>query len=95
MAHLYVLRNFEQVAVQSKELMQMTAVELYDILNHDLLNVKDEYLVWECILRWIDFSRDNRVAQMPKLLSAIRLGCLNAVVRILPKNFSGTPANCL
>lgn len=79
-AHLYLLRNFEEVAVKSDELLQMSADELYAILNDDLLNVKDECLVWQCVLRWIEYDRETRKVEMPKLLSSIRLGCLNATV---------------
>ncbi|XP_037037306.1 kelch-like protein 10 isoform X2 [Bradysia coprophila] len=78
MAHLYVLRNFEHVAANSEQLMELPMEELYTILNDDLLNVRDEYLVWQCILRWIEYDRETRKMQIPKLLSAIRLGCLNA-----------------
>lgn len=79
-AHLYVLRNFEEIAVKSSQLMELPVEELYSILNDDLLNVKDEYLVWQCILRWIEHDRETRKMQISKLLSAIRLGCLNATV---------------
>lgn len=82
MAHLYLLRNFEEVAVKSEELIQMPTEELQAILNEDLLNVKDEYLVWECILRWIEYEPETRKMEMPKLLSSIRLGCLNATVSL-------------
>lgn len=80
MAHLYVLRNFEEIAVKSDELLELPVEELFTILNDDLLNVKDEYLVWQCILRWIEYDEETRKSQIPKLLTAIRLGCLNAAV---------------
>lgn len=87
-AHLYVLRNFEEVAVNSEQLMEMPMEELFTILNDDLLNVKDECLVWQCILRWIEHDREARQAHIAKLLSAIRLGCLNATVGLDTLNFS-------
>lgn len=80
MAHLYLLRNFEEVALKSEELIQMPLIELQAILNDDFLNVKDEYLVWECILRWIEYDRESRQKDVPTLLQSIRLGCLNAQV---------------
>lgn len=81
-AHLYLLRNFEEIALKSEELIQMPMEELHAILNDDLLNVKDEYLVWECILRWVEHDRESRQIEIPKLLSSIRLGCLNATVTL-------------
>lgn len=79
---MYLLRNFEEIALKSEELIHMSAEELHTILNDDLLNVKDECLVWECILRWIEHDREARKVQIPKLLSSIRLGCLNATVSL-------------
>ncbi len=88
-AHHYVLRHFEEIARLSEQLIQMPVDELHAILNDDLLNVKDECLVWECILRWIEYDRDTRHLHMAKLLSAIRLGCLNATVSLYTKTNIG------
>lgn len=84
-AHLYLLRNFEEVAVKSDELLQLPMEELFVVLNDDLLNVKDEYLVWECILRWIKNDAETRKISLPKLLTSIRLGCLHATVSLAIK----------
>lgn len=64
--------------MKSEELLHIPMEELFVVLNDDMLNVKDEYLVWECILRWIAFDPDTRKFQLPKLLTSIRLGCLHA-----------------
>lgn len=83
-AHLYLLRNFEDVAGKSLELLQMQMEELFVILNDDQLNVRDEYLVWEFVLRWIDWDPESRKKHLPKLLRSIRLGCLQATVSRTP-----------
>ncbi|KAJ6634958.1 Kelch-like protein 10, partial [Pseudolycoriella hygida] len=76
-AQLYVLRNFEDVAVESEELLQMSSEELGTVLANDFLNVKDENLVWKCILHWIDYDAETRKGKIADLLPCIRLGCLN------------------
>jgi hypothetical protein len=38
--------------------------------------VKDEKVVWECILRWINHDPDNRKGHIAGLLKGVRLGLL-------------------
>lgn len=75
-AKLYVLRNFEEVVAKSDELLDISIDELYQIMNNDLLNIKDEALAWEGILRWIKYDADNRMKHVPLLLTTVRLGIL-------------------
>jgi hypothetical protein len=39
--------------------------------------VKNENIVWECVLRWIDHDTDNRKGHIVDLLKNIRLGLLD------------------
>ncbi|XP_037046582.1 kelch-like protein 10 isoform X2 [Bradysia coprophila] len=75
-AKLYVLRNFEEVVAKSDELLDISIDELYQIMNSDLLNIKDEALAWEGILRWIKYDADQRIQHVPLLLTTVRLGIL-------------------
>lgn len=75
-AKLYVLRNFEEVVAKSDELLEISINEIFNIINNDLLNIKDESLAWEGILRWIAFDPDKRIHFVPLLLTSVRLGIL-------------------
>lgn len=80
---MYILRNFNDIAVQSDELLNLSIQEFCDIINDDILNVKDEEKVWECCIRWIEHDRKNRVQFVSQLLSCIRLGLMNMDVSIV------------
>lgn len=75
-AKLYVLRNFEDVVTRSDELLEISKDEMYHIMNNDLLNIKDEALAWEGILRWIKYDSERRIQHVPLLLTTVRLGIL-------------------
>lgn len=77
---LFVLRNFVQVANKSMELMELDIEDFFQIVNDELLNVKDEQIVWECCIKWIDHDSDKRIVYLCRLLKAIRLGLLNKTV---------------
>lgn len=70
------MRNFEEVAAKSDELLDISIDELYQIMNNDLLNIKDEALAWEGILRWIKYNAEQRIQHVPLLLTTVRLGIL-------------------
>jgi hypothetical protein len=76
-ARCYLLRHFEEVSQQSEELLELPAEELQAIVGADKLNVKNEKIVWECVLRWIDHDTDNRKGHIVDLLKIIRLGLLD------------------
>lgn len=75
-AKLYVLRNFEDVVTKSDELMEISFDEMFHIMNNDMLNIKDEALAWEGILRWIKYDSHQRMQYIPMLLTTVRLGIL-------------------
>lgn len=81
-AKLYVLRNFENVVAKSDELLQISKDEMYHIMNNDMLNIKDEALAWEGILRWVKFDVNLRMQHVPMLLTTVRLGILQFQVRL-------------
>ena len=71
------------VAVKSKELLELTMEDFFDIVNDELLNVKDEQSVWECCIRWIDYDPTNRTKHLTKLMRGVRLGLLTNSVGIV------------
>ncbi|KAL1498288.1 hypothetical protein ABEB36_009109 [Hypothenemus hampei] len=73
----YIMKNFIQIAAQSSEILTLSLIELQEIINADDLNVKSEETVWETILRWIDYSIDERKQYIVELMKCIRLGLLD------------------
>lgn len=73
----YLMQNFCKVCSKSNEFLQLTADELAEIISRDELNVKNEELVFDSVLRWIDYDPERRRNCMPKLLRVIRLGLLS------------------
>lgn len=75
-AETYLLRNFNEVSVQSEEMLQLSLEDFKSIVSHDYLNVKSEDTVWEAILRWIDHDPEKRKQHIVTLMQTIRLGLL-------------------
>ncbi|XP_021923758.1 kelch-like protein 10, partial [Zootermopsis nevadensis] len=76
-ARRFVLRHFVEMSQQSEELLELPAEELQAIIESEELNVQDEKVVWECILRWINHDPDNRRDHIAGLLKGVRLGLLD------------------
>lgn len=75
------MRNFPQISVESSEIVQLQFEEFQQIIDDELLNVKDEETVWDCCLRWIDHDPVTRQSYVMQLLKAVRLGLLNTNVK--------------
>ncbi|KDR07508.1 hypothetical protein L798_02824, partial [Zootermopsis nevadensis] len=76
-ARRFVLRHFVEVSQKSEDLLELPAEELQAIIETEELNVKNEEVVWECILRWINHDPDNRKGHIADLLKGVRLGLLD------------------
>ena len=72
----YIMQNFFQVSNTSNEFLQLTADELAELLSKDELNVKNEELVFDSVLRWIDYDATHRKMYIAKLMRSVRLGHL-------------------
>lgn len=77
---MYILRNFNDIAITSDEILNLSYEDFYQIISDDILNVKDEEPVWECCLRWLEHDTKNRLQYVQKLLSGVRLGLMNMSV---------------
>ncbi|CAH0702524.1 unnamed protein product [Spodoptera exigua] len=76
-ARRYLLRYFVTVATQSDEFLHLPLEELNSIILEDELNVKSEEVVWEAVLRWVNYDPDSRWQHTVKLMGSIRLGLLD------------------
>ncbi|XP_059215536.1 kelch-like protein 10 [Centropristis striata] len=72
-AYLHMLHHFEEVAGFSRKFLQVSVKQLADLLEKDELNVRQESVVFEAILRWVDYDPEGRKHHMPMLLSKVRL----------------------
>ncbi|XP_062250371.1 kelch-like protein 10 [Platichthys flesus] len=68
----YIMAHFEQV-INFKEYLQLSVLDLTDILGKDELNVKNERTVFDVILRWIAHIPNERKQHIAVLLSQVRL----------------------
>ncbi|EEB15077.1 conserved hypothetical protein [Pediculus humanus corporis] len=75
-AWMYIMRNFSQLMNKSQELLELPLEELKAMIGADELNVKGEEIVWETVLKWIEFDVDNRKPFIVELMRNIRLGLL-------------------
>lgn len=79
-ARRHVLRYFVPVSTLSDEFLHLPLDELNSIILEDELNVKSEEVVWEAVLRWVNYEPDKRWQHTVKLMGSIRLGLLDTQV---------------
>ncbi|XP_052791911.1 kelch-like protein 10 [Mya arenaria] len=72
----FLMQNFITISKDSNEFLQLTCEELAEVLSRDELNVKNEEIVFDAVLRWIDYDPERRKSSIAKLMRAIRLGLL-------------------
>ncbi|NXC41415.1 KLH10 protein, partial [Penelope pileata] len=77
-AYMFILHNFEELVNVSTEFLDLSLEELQDIIEKDELNVKQEDVVFEAILKWIAHDPLNRRKHISTLLSKVRLALMPA-----------------
>ncbi len=71
-AQLYTLQHFEEVLQVSEEFLELSLEQLEEIIEKDELNVKQEEVVFEAMLHWIDYAPESRRKHIAVLLSKVR-----------------------
>lgn len=76
--HQHIMRFFVDIATEpeNEELLSLSADEMCELLGADNLNVKNEEVVWETMLNWIEKDPENRKQHIHRLMRQIRLGLL-------------------
>ncbi|MFT7800079.1 kelch-like protein 40-like [Arapaima gigas] len=69
-----------QLIVLDQDFLQMEASELAAIISSDSLNVENEELVFESLLKWVKHSKDARLKDLSDLLDCIRF-------RLIPTSY--------
>ncbi|MCQ4187930.1 hypothetical protein FK515_30720, partial [Klebsiella pneumoniae] len=70
-ASTFILHHFEEMTKVSREFLDLSIDEIAHIIEKDELNVKQEDVVFEAILRWIDHDPENRKQHIAVLLSKV------------------------
>uniref|UniRef100_A0A8C1LNG9 Kelch-like protein 10 n=1 Tax=Cyprinus carpio TaxID=7962 RepID=A0A8C1LNG9_CYPCA len=77
-AKLYVLQHFEEVLQVSEEFLELSLEQLEEIIDKDELNVKQEEVVFEAVLHWIDYAPESRRKHIAMLLPKVRMGLMTS-----------------
>lgn len=54
----------------------MNIDDLHEVINDKQLNIKDERIAWECVVKWIDHFPEKRAVHLTKLMRSVKLGLL-------------------
>eukprot|EP00058_Branchiostoma_floridae_P011046 XP_002596534.1 hypothetical protein BRAFLDRAFT_96424 [Branchiostoma floridae] len=72
-----IVRHFSELA-SSKEFCSLSVNQLTEIISNDELDVKEETIVWEAVVRWVQHSREDRLHHLPSILPHIRFNLLTS-----------------
>lgn len=70
----YIQMYFTEVA-RSEEFLNLSFVEIKDIISRDELHITSEEQVFEAVIAWIKFD-SNRIVYLPELLTQVRMPLL-------------------
>ncbi|KAM4736794.1 kelch-like protein 10 [Anableps anableps] len=76
-AKLYALSHFEEVVDTCADFLLLSANQLVQIIESDLLIVKQEKIVYKAILKWIAHAPEERKGHSSLLFSKIRLAWIS------------------
>ncbi|KAM6951115.1 kelch-like protein 10 [Aplochiton taeniatus] len=71
-AFRFILHRFEKMVDVSQEFLEMTVAQLGEVIEKDELNVKQENVVFEAILKWIGHAPSKRNQDIALLLPKVR-----------------------
>jgi len=75
---MFILKNFESVLNKSKEFVTLAEKELLKrLFSTHFLQVQDEIVVWNCLIKWINFDEPNRALHFEELSSFLRFGLID------------------
>ncbi|TNN43469.1 Kelch-like protein 10 [Liparis tanakae] len=95
-AHRYMVGHFEAVA-RHEEFPLLSLQQLVAVLERDDLNVSDERVAFEAVLRWIHHLPEEREAHVAVLLSKVRLALMSMdymQLKVLSNELVNTNTEC-
>jgi kelch-like protein 19 len=67
------LKYFNQFQIcQEEEFLQLSAIQLINLIRKDELNVQEEREVYNSVLKWVKYDEDARYPKMEHILYAVR-----------------------
>ncbi|KAG9350114.1 hypothetical protein JZ751_026467, partial [Albula glossodonta] len=76
-AYRFILHHFEEIGYTSEEFLELTPSQLCDIIEKDELNVEQEEVVFDTILRWVAHAKATRKSFLSMLLPKVRMALMN------------------
>jgi kelch-like protein 19 len=70
-ANQFIERQFTQIC-REEEFLQLSAIQLINLIKKDELNVQEEREVYNAVLKWVKYDEDNRYPKMEHILCAVR-----------------------
>ena len=78
-ARRFILLHFEMFC-QTDQYMRLTSSQLASMLAENCLVVASEYKLFELVMEWINFDRENRVQHVAELMRNLRLPLLTGML---------------
>ena len=92
----FIFNNFMDISHQ-QNFLSLTADRLIEILKNDLLRVKFEQMVFEAVMRWINYDRCSRKHFAAQLFKEVRFGLMPHSFlndRVLTEDLVQQDSNC-
>ncbi|XP_075235822.1 kelch like ECH associated protein 1 isoform X3 [Lycorma delicatula] len=70
-ANQFIVQHFSQVS-QEEEFLQLSSIQLVELIRKDELNVQDEHEVYSAVIRWVKYNEEARRPKMAAILQAVR-----------------------
>ena len=70
------MENFSSV-VEYDEFLELPIERLKHYISSDFIDVRNEEIVYEAVMRWVKFDVDDRRHYLPELMDKVRLGVLD------------------
>lgn len=70
-ANQFIEQHFTQVC-QEEEFLQLTAMQLVELIRKDGLNVQEERDVYNAVIKWVRYNEETRKPKMAAVLRAVR-----------------------
>ncbi|NXG80906.1 KLH10 protein, partial [Baryphthengus martii] len=77
-AFIFILCHFKEITQVSPEFVDLSVKELKDIIEKDQLNVTEEHVTFEAVLKWVVHDPQNRRQYVPDLLGKVRLALMTS-----------------
>ncbi|XP_040190742.1 kelch-like protein 10 [Rana temporaria] len=75
--HAYILCHFHEITTTSEEFLELSLTEFEDLIEKDDLMVKREQVVFEAIIKWIEYHPTQRRQHITTLLPKVRMALIN------------------